>query len=107
MTGSLLFLQEKTHCFMIFSIINMCAECYQAAGEESRYKILQLLRDGSQNVGQLTRALHLSQPTTTHHLKLLERVGLVRMEQMGKEHRFSLNTSSECFKDCGLLQGLV
>jgi ArsR family transcriptional regulator len=85
----------------------MCAHCYKAASEESRYAILGLLKKGGESsVGALARRTNLTQPTVTHHLKLLQDVGLVRMRKAGRVHYYALKKESECFSECGLLLNL-
>lgn len=84
----------------------MCVHCYKLAGEENRHKILKALKKSPANVGEIAGLLNISQPTATHHLKLLHDAGLVVMEKRGREHRYSLHMSSECIKDCGLMRGI-
>lgn len=84
----------------------MCAHCYKLASEKVRLRILKILKKGPQRVTNLVNRLEVTQPTVTHHLKLLEAAGLVRMEKRGVEHFYSLATDSECFTECGLLLGL-
>lgn len=86
----------------------MCVQCYEVAGEKQRFKILSLLKERKQLcVADVAGALKVRQPTATHHLKLLLDVGLVRVEQRGKERWYSLNKESECFSECGMLSGLL
>lgn len=86
----------------------MCAHCYKAAAEASRYRLLAILKAEKEglNVSSLARRLKLRQPTVTHHLKTLEGAGLVVGERHGREKRFRLNRKSECYDECGLLRGL-
>lgn len=86
----------------------MCVQCYEVAGEKQRFKILSLLQ--KQNglcVADVALMLKVKQPTATHHLQLLLDVGLVRVERRGKERWYSLDRDSECFSECGMLNGLV
>lgn len=84
----------------------MCTHCYKLASDEQRYEMLRLLRKKPHNVSELTEHLGLSQPTVTHHLKLLAGAGLVRMRKQGREHHYELVSESECFQECGLLTNL-
>ena len=84
----------------------MCVHCYKLASDESRHRILSLLKRAPLSVSDLTRELQVKQPTVTYHLKLLHNLGLIRMEKQGKEHRYSLVSDNECFVDCGLLESL-
>jgi DNA-binding transcriptional ArsR family regulator len=86
----------------------MCVQCYEVAGEKQRFKILSLLKEQKELcVADVADALKVRQPTATHHLKLLLDVGLVRVEQRGKERWYSLDKESECFSECGMLNGLL
>lgn len=86
----------------------MCVQCYEVAGEKQRFKILSLLKEQQELcVADVAKILHVRQPTATHHLKLLRDVGLVRVEQRGKGRWYSLNRESECFSECGMLNGLT
>ena len=86
----------------------MCVQCYEVAGEKQRFKILSLLTERKELcVADVTEILKVKQPTATHHLKLLLDVGLVRVERRGKERWYSLNRESECFSECGMLNGLT
>ena len=84
----------------------MCTQCYKLASEEARHRILTMLKKRPHTVSELTERLHVKQPTVTHHLKLLATAGLVSMEKRGQRHLYGLNEKSECFSDCGLLEGL-
>ncbi|MEO0796364.1 MAG: metalloregulator ArsR/SmtB family transcription factor [Verrucomicrobiota bacterium] len=53
-----------------------------AIGDATRLKILQMLPDtadceSSKNVSQLAEKLNLSQPTVSHHLRVLRQAGIV------------------------------
>lgn len=86
----------------------MCVHCYEVAGEKQRFKLLSLLKERKElPVGAIAEFLQVRQPTATHHLQLLLDVGLVRVERRGKERWYSLNRASECFSECGMLNGLM
>ncbi len=55
----------------------------RAAGEETRLRILALLRDGELTVKDLTAILGQSQPRISRHVKLLAEAGLVRRHPEG------------------------
>lgn len=84
----------------------MCVHCYKLASDEGRHKILTLLKGKSMSVSEITEQLHVKQPTVSHHLKLLADAKLVRVTKEGRLRRYSLETDSECFSECGLLKGL-
>jgi ArsR family transcriptional regulator len=56
----------------------------KALANETRLKILRLLTLREMCVCELTVALDLTQPTASHHLNILQNVGLVRDRKDGK-----------------------
>jgi DNA-binding transcriptional ArsR family regulator len=66
------------------------ARLFSALGDETRIKIVKLLSEGEQNVDDLTRLLDLSQPTISHHLRVLRENGLVQSEKRGRSIYYSL-----------------
>ena len=65
-------------------------EKYRALADDSRLKLLAALREGPFNVQELTFILGLSQPTVSHHLKVLERAGMVEARREGTWSYYSL-----------------
>ena len=59
------------------------SELYKCMADDSRLRLLHILSHGQFNVGELTAILSLSQPTVSHHLKVLERAGLVDSQKQG------------------------
>lgn len=55
----------------------------KALSDESRLRLVHVLGDGPFNVQELTNILSLSQPTVSHHLKVLERAGIARSKREG------------------------
>jgi ArsR family transcriptional regulator len=55
----------------------------RAAGEQTRLRVLALLREGELAVGELAQALGQSQPRVSRHLKLLTEAGLVERAPEG------------------------
>lgn len=81
-----------------------CVAFCRALGDETRQEILQLLRKkGEMSVSNIVAAFkRSSQPTISHHLKILKHEGLVESRRAGKEIYYSLNQANveEC---CGML----
>jgi DNA-binding transcriptional ArsR family regulator len=71
------------------------ARLFSALGDETRIKIVKLLSEGEQNVDDLTRLLDVSQPTISHHLRVLRESGLVQSEKRGRSIYYSLIQSPE------------
>ncbi len=57
---------------------------FKALGDESRQRILSLLLVREFCVCELMTAFNMTQPTTSHHLKILEDVGIVENRRDGK-----------------------
>ncbi len=58
----------------------------KAIGSESRMQILLLFLDGQERtVNQITEAVGLGQPTTSEHLAIMKRSGILTAEKRGKE----------------------
>lgn len=63
------------------------AKVFKALGDPTRVKLLSLITtnaDGEMCVCDLTEPVGLSQPTVSHHMKLLVESGLVTREQRGR-----------------------
>jgi ArsR family transcriptional regulator len=62
------------------------AQALKAVADPARLRLLSLIQaqpDGEACVCHLTESLGLSQPTVSHHLKVLLQAGLVEREQRG------------------------
>lgn len=81
-----------------------CVSFCRALGDETRQEILQLLeKKGELRVSDIVVAFdRTSQPTISHHLKILKQEGLVTSRRAGKEILYGLNKENveEC---CGML----
>lgn len=67
------------------------SDAFNAIAEPQRRDILALLRAGEWPVTDLARELGMSQPQASKHLRVLREVGLVRVREMGKQRRYSLD----------------
>ena len=83
---------------------NDCVTFCRAMADETRQEILQMLqKKGAMRVGYIVTAFkRSSQPTISHHLKILKHEGLVTARREGKEIFYALNADNveEC---CGML----
>lgn len=68
------------------------AVMFKALGDENRLLILQQLRQGEKCACRLLDDLAISQPTLSHHMKLLCDTGLVTARREGKWMHYSLST---------------
>lgn len=64
---------------------------WTALAEPHRRAVLGALIEGEQTVNQLVAALHLSQPSTSKHLKVLRAAGLVRVRAQGSQRWYRLD----------------
>ena len=76
--------------------INIAAIC-KALGDSNRLQIVQMLSDGEKCGCKLLEAFEITQPTLSHHMKILCECGLVNARKEGKWQYYSLN--------CETLQG--
>ena len=66
------------------------AEVCQALADPTRIMLLYLLADGPKNVGELSAALDMNQPSVSRHLKVLRERGMVNTERHGTTVMYSL-----------------
>jgi len=71
----------------------MCwVTAYAALAEPHRRQILDLLRDGERQAGELVDRLELSQPGVSKHLRVLREAGLVAVRADGRRRLYALRT---------------
>lgn len=75
--------------------------------DESRLRILHVLRHGQFNVQELTSVLSLSQPTISHHLKILQSAGLIRSRKEKTWAYYSLRSRSEELPESAVAHGFL
>lgn len=63
----------------------------KALGDANRLEIVRLLADGEKCGCRLLERFAISQPTLSHHMKILVECDLVRDRREGKWHYYSLN----------------
>ena len=64
--------------------IDIKTRLLKALANETRLRILKLLSKTEMCVCELTVALDLTQPTASHHLNILENMGLIKDKKVGK-----------------------
>ena len=74
---------------MDFTEKNM-ALVFKALSDENRIRILKLLRNGEKCACKLLEELNISQPTLSHHMKILCDSGLVTGRREGKWTHYSI-----------------
>ena len=71
---------------------NDLTKCFKALSDSARLRIIAQLADNVElSVSELVRALGVSQPLLSWHLRRLERVGLVKVRRKGRRASCSLN----------------
>jgi hypothetical protein len=75
----------------------------KALSDESRLKLIRILNDGEQTVGELAGLLNLSEPTISHHLSRLRENGFVTLRMAGNQRFYCVNeTGLARFKQLAL-----
>ncbi len=69
------------------------SEIYKALADPTRRRILELLRDGEMNAGDLAGHVSVAKPTLSGHLNVLKAVGLIDVTRQGTSLIYRLNTS--------------
>ena len=65
---------------------------FKAFCDENRIRILSLLRDGEKCACRLLEELNISQPTLSHHMKILCDSGIVSSRKEGKWMHYSIDS---------------
>ena len=63
---------------------------FDALGDPQRRHILRLLGEHERSVGELARALPISRPAVSRHLRVLREAGLAREEPRGTQRIYAL-----------------
>ena len=75
----------------ITSVYNDTVKVFKAFCDENRLKILEQLRTGEKCACKLLDELHITQPTLSHHMKLLCDADIVQGRKDGKWVHYSIN----------------
>ena len=66
---------------------------FKALNDETRRKIIELLKVGDMDAGAIANKFEISKPSISHHLDILKRADLITSEKKGQHIVYSLNTS--------------
>lgn len=66
---------------------------FKALNDETRRKIVELLKEKDMNAGEIAEQFNISKPSISHHLDILKRADLITSEKKGQFVEYSLNTS--------------
>lgn len=67
------------------------ASLFKAFGDENRLQILQLLQDGERCACHILDEMQITQPTLSHHMKILCDSGVVTGRKEGKWMHYSIS----------------
>ena len=66
---------------------------FKALSDPTRREILQLLRSGDMNAGEIAEHFSMSKPSVSHLLSILKQASLILDERNGQNILYSLNTT--------------
>ena len=69
------------------------SQAWSALADPTRREILQLLRKGDMNAGDIAAKFDMTKPSISHHLNILKQAELVKAKKAGQNMIYSLNTS--------------
>lgn len=78
----------------------------KALGDETRLKVVQLLSGGELCACKILESLDITQPTLSHHMKLLCDSGIVQSQKVGKWQHYTLNPEA-VNQTVAFLEGLL
>src|SRR5256712_10255519 len=77
--------------FLLMARAATTSDAFNAVAEPQRRRILVLLKGRERPVNELARALRMTQPRTSKHLRVLREVGLVRVREAGQQRLYGLD----------------
>ena len=66
---------------------------FKALNDETRRRIIELLREKDMNAGEIANEFNISKPSISHHLDILKRADLIISEKKGQYINYALNTT--------------
>lgn len=67
------------------------ADIFKALSEEGRLKILKFISGCERCACEVQEQLDLTQPTISHHMKILTQAGIINSEKKGRWMHYSIN----------------
>lgn len=68
-------------------------DIFKALNDETRRKILELLKEKDLTAGEVANEFNISKPSISHHLDILKRADLVTAQKKGQFVYYSINTT--------------
>ena len=89
--------------------VKKTAVIFKAFCDENRVRILELLKDGEKCACMLLEEMNITQPTLSHHMKILCDSGIVKARKEGKWTHYSISqegvrAAEECLKELTTVQ---
>ncbi|MDN5831742.1 MAG: metalloregulator ArsR/SmtB family transcription factor [Tetragenococcus halophilus] len=84
----------------------LTAKVFKALGDPKRVQIVDMLSCGEMCACDLLERFNFTQPTLSHHMKVLINAGIVQTRKTGTWHNYSLNEENMKFLS-GLIQNLI
>lgn len=88
-----------------FLVSDYCARRLKVLADETRFHILQLLREKPRFVGEINTLIPIEQSLLSHHLKILRNEGFVTAQRVGKGVLYDLSPETAQFREQGLNLG--
>ena len=66
---------------------------FKALNDETRRKIIELLKEQDMNAGEIADKFNISKPSISHHLDILKQADLITCEKKGQFIEYGLNTT--------------
>lgn len=84
----------------------LTAKVFKALGDPKRIQIVEMLSCGEKCACDLLEHFDFTQPTLSHHMKVLMNSGIVQTRKTGTWHNYSLNVNNMNFLS-GIIQSLI
>ena len=79
--------------------VKKTAVVFKAFCDENRIRILQLLQGGEKCACMLLEAMNITQPTLSHHMKILCESGIVKSRKEGKWTFYSISIEGSIYAE--------
>jgi len=66
---------------------------FKALNDQTRRKIIELLKNKEMNAGEIADQFNISRPSISHHLDILKQADLIMSEKKGQFVHYALNTT--------------
>jgi DNA-binding transcriptional ArsR family regulator len=81
----------------------ICPNCLSLIGDRTRLKIINFVKEEPKKVKEIEKIFSLTQPTISHHLKILKNNKILLVAKKGRENYYFLNKRYPC-KKCSIFK---